>query len=345
MAERPITGSLVWTCLVLGTCACSAEAVVSGNPALERNIVATSGWDTLWIAGSKNVNDTLFGYPYEVEVSGDLLVVRDIDRQSVVALDTNGNKLWITGSEGAGPREFGQLADLEFDLDGSLLVFDYGNRRIARIRRDGSFAGLRNLEFFSAPFDMLLPIKDSLVLAAQVAEGGIGVIDRSSWRLGESHDFPWPDRALSNRLRLEGVWVRHPTEPRTRLFAFSYGPGFMIWRDGDVSHHYYVDNIPFALKVSPQIRRAGMDSARYGALAAEAVGDEVYFLFGGRPKRSVHAEEPTRWLDIYGWDGRYRRSYRLPFDTDGMATDGHTIYALVKSPYPQLIALRPEAPR
>ena len=36
--------------------------------------------------------------------------------------------------------------------------------------------------------------------------------------------------------------------------------------------------------------------------------------------RSGNAEEPTNLIDVCGRDGRYRRSYQGPFDTDAMTT-------------------------
>ena len=47
-------------------------------------------------------------------------------------------------------------------------------------------------------------------------------------------------------------------------------------------------------------------------------------------------------IDVYGLDGGYRRSYRLPVDTDAMATvDGRTFYVLtpVERMYPHLFGL------
>ena len=58
------------------------------------------------------------------------------------------------------------------------------------------------------------------------------------------------------------------------------------------------------------------------------VDNEILMLFGGRP-RSGNAEEPTNLIDVCGRDGRYRRSYQGPFDTDAMTTgDGKTFYVL-----------------
>lgn len=64
---------------------------------------------------------------------------------------------------------------------------------------------------------------------------------------------------------------------------------------------------------------------------------------GGRPKRYAHAHEPTHYIDVYGLDGRYHRSYLLPSDTWSMATaDARTFYVLTfKGDMPVLLGLRP----
>ncbi|MGH7480598.1 MAG: hypothetical protein ACRELV_00455, partial [Longimicrobiales bacterium] len=101
---------------------------------------------------------------------------------------------------------------------------------------------------------------------------------------------------------------------------------------------------PWALKSGPRLMRAGADSARYGAVSLSVVGDEIFMLFGGRPFRQEHPDEPTRMIDVYGMDGEYRRSYRLPFDTGHMVTDnGELFYVLTYDElgYPFILGLRP----
>jgi hypothetical protein len=63
-------------------------------------------------------------------------------------------------------------------------------------------------------------------------------------------------------------------------------------------------------------------------------------LFGGRPKWALHDMELPRVIDTYGLDGGYRRSYRLPFYSWRIATDGRTFYVTHHDPYPAVFALR-----
>jgi len=90
------------------------------------------------------------------------------------------------------------------------------------------------------------------------------------------------------------------------------------------------------------------DSARYGATAVRIVRDEIFMLFGGRPRRQEHPAEPTVLIDVYGLDGRYRRSYLLPCDAEGMTTrDGETFYVLTERDdgVPLILVLRPRLAR
>lgn len=90
-----------------------------------------------------------------------------------------------------------------------------------------------------------------------------------------------------------------------------------------------------------QMTQARADSARIGAVSVDVIGKEIFFLFGGRPVRAAHPAEPTVWIDVYSVSGDYLRSYRLPFDADGMATDGNMFYVLASDETPKVIALRP----
>ena len=57
---------------------------------------------------------------------------------------------------------------------------------------------------------------------------------------------------------------------------------------------------------------------------------------------------PTVLIDLYGLDGRYRRSYLLPCDAEGMTTrDGETFYVLTERDdgVPLILVLRPRLAR
>jgi hypothetical protein len=126
--------------------------------------------------------------------------------------------------------------------------------------------------------------------------------------------------------------------------ALQLGPSFAVWDGVDISMHPYLEDIPYAFR-PPDLRHRPLraDSARWAARDLAIVGDEVFFLFGGRPRRHAHPEAPTQWVDVYTLSGDYRRSYKLPVDAYAMDTDdGVTFYllTLVDGAYPQLLGIR-----
>ena len=127
-----------------------------------------------------------------------------------------------------------------------------------------------------------------------------------------------------------------------------YGPGFMIFRGDQVTRHMYAVPGRFGMKSpnimpTPELRqRALQDSVVYGAASIAATDSMIFILAGGRPPKPAHPEmEPTRFVDLYGWDGQYHGSYYTPFHSLVMTTDGDTFVFGVDEPYPHLMALRP----
>ena len=305
-----------------------------------RNVAAAS-WDTLFIAGSGGVDDTLFARPHRVSVVGDLVLVGNGMTDRVIALDKNsGDVRWTFGRRGGAPTEFSGIVDIKAARGGTILVLDYGNGRVTELSTAGEFLGVRDLKHLPAPPFAILPLGDRAI--AMSPGGGARPfmeLGPDSFDLRKRLPLAWPDSipTLANtELSLaEGSgnqWVS----------AFALGPGFIVWKGDVPSAHRYIDYVPFANRVNAAIRRIGADSARYGARSMSISADEIFMLFGGRPVRSSHPGEPTVWIDVYSLEGAYLRSYRLPFDTDAMAMDGSTFYLLASDDAPELIALRPK---
>lgn len=77
-----------------------------------------------------------------------------------------------------------------------------------------------------------------------------------------------------------------------------------------------------------------------------AVGEELYVLTGGMPKTVIHPFVPSLFIDVFGWDGQYHRSYKLPQHADAFDTDGQLFYIVQSgNPYPRVIVLRPSEPQ
>lgn len=302
--------------------------------------VVTRSWDTLFVVGADGINDTLFARPHRIAVAGDLIVVGDGQADRVIAIDKrSGEARWSFGRRGSGPTEFLGIADIKWGKDGTILILDYGNGRLAELSTAGAFLGVRSLQHLPAPAVAILPLDDRAI--AMSPGGGTQPfmeLGRDSLELRGRLSLRWPD-LIPDQANTEIVLAEGPQN--LWVAAFGQGPGFTVWNGVVSNSHRYIERIPFANRVGPSVRQVGADSARFGAVSLSIVGDEIFMLFGGRPVRSAHPGEPTVWIDTYSLDGSYVRSYRLPSDTDAMATDGNVFYVLVSDGFPALLALRP----
>jgi hypothetical protein len=311
-----------------------------GDATIKRRVVAER-WDTLftrWLA----VEDTVFAEPWALELWGDRIAVLDNIDQKVVFLDLEGRTISSVGRKGGGPEEFGWMIDVYVGREGDLWVVDAGNRRLARI--DGSLA----IASTSA-----LPALPGLPLSVVALEDGhavtllrnpgsdyaIHLLD-SDLRWRDSLALPWPE-PIGDSISLSARAVADPDDSARWVVALMSGPGFFTWTDGHGRPHRYVEEVPFQPGITREMMARAEDEGRNAALALVVTGGEIYVLFGGRPQRSAHDMEPTRYVDVYGIEGDYRRSYLLPGHTTDIATDGKVFYVIQEEPEYGVLALVP----
>jgi hypothetical protein len=117
----------------------------------------------------------------------------------------------------------------------------------------------------------------------------------------------------------------------------------MVMRGESIEPRSYIEHIPLSRKPGPALTAARADSARLGAVSVAVDGGRIYMLFGGRPRRAAHPFEPTTLIDVYGVDGSYIESYRLPSHFQQMGrVDGD--FLLIKESeigLPQILRLSP----
>lgn len=294
--------------------------------------MAAQHWDTIFQVGTRDVNDTLFAAPDQVLIWGPRIVVSDWIFKHVRAFSAEGDLLWTAGQEGPGPGEFKYIDAMAVAENGNLWALDSRSVRVSEISPDGEFVRFISLQQLPFPPADLVVLLDSVVFFRNRPDGAFTFVDAQTFDVVGGHAIPWPGE-LDLTMDLKQIVAAFTPDRTAWVNAFTFGPGFMVWRDGSIHKHHYIESIPFI------IRRA--DSARFGAVSISAVEDELYVLFGGRPFRPANAMEPTVWIDVYGITGEYRRSYRLPVDAEAMATDGKTFYVLQTELYPSLFALRP----
>ena len=321
----------------LGSSACR-DSVGEFAQYAPRDVVVEK-WDTVFVAGGENINDTLIAASHLVTVVDSVVIVADGMQDRLVALHAStGRLLWMFGGPGQGPEEFRGISDIDSGQDDRVWALDFGNGRIAEVGLDGQLQGLRTLHHLPAPPESILPLKDRVIAMSPGAAEPYMEIGLDSLELHQAFALSWPE-SVPNLADTRVALARGPDS--TWVSAFKLGPGFTVWNGSGPKSFSYREPIPFASRPTPKVREMGADSARWGAVSLDVVGDEIFMLFGGRPARRPHPAEPTVWIDVYSLEGNYLHSLRLPFDVSGMATDGHTFYVLPEEGVPRVIALQP----
>lgn len=312
--------------IAAGSCGSDDRESVRG-PVVER-------WDTLFVIGGQSINDTTLHSVIGLIQWGDRLAVLD-GFEPHVRVFRESEPLWGFGRQGKGPGEFYQPRGLAVAPNGNLWVLDQG--RITEISPEGEH--VRDLTLFDLPSGAsdLAVLHDRIVFSTYNRRHIFLEVESDSRALRSSIPFGLPDTLPSSpNLSLH---MAATSDQEGWVAAFHIGPGFYVHRNGEpLRFHRYVDPAWF-VSVRPDPQR---DTARFAAHAVSTVGDEIYLLYGGRPLWLLHGQELPRWIDIYGLDGAYRRSYRLPFDSWRMYTDGEVFYVSTEDPYPAVFALKPK---
>ncbi|MEN8144957.1 MAG: 6-bladed beta-propeller [Gemmatimonadota bacterium] len=280
-----------------------------------------------------DANDTTLLVPRSLKVVGDRLFVKDDINQNIRAIDRHdGTLLWSYGVEGAGPGEVGNVAAFQVGQNGDVWILDSKNRKFLVLTADGQLASELSLSHLGLIPDAFVALSDSVLFPTAWPDRGWIWLSRSSLQVLSTERHPWPEPLSYDQNLRVSTYSGATTGRELWVVAFSLGPGFFIGDEGQVSPYQYVEHVPFAFKVSPQLRAAGADSARFAALSVSIVHGEIFMLFGGRPVRRVHPGEPTELIDVYDTRGAYQRSYGLPFDSWSMDTsDGQTFYFLTQA--------------
>jgi hypothetical protein len=264
----------------------------------------------------------------------------DFSSQNLRGFSSSGDLLWAFGRPGRGPGELGSLSSAAAGPDNTLWILDVRNQKTITLDQRGSIRSEFRHDLPSLP-DQMSATRDQIIFITQRADPGL-MLSSPDLKTVTTYPSPWPDVADSLNLTAhisslrDGRWV----------IAYQYGPGFVVGSGNDWSRYTYIDSIPWARKVNPMLRTTGKYVAQYGAVSIDVVGDEVFMLFGGRPSRYDHGPLPTVLVDVYRLDGRYMRSYRIPFHADAMKTDGKIFYFLTETDegMPTILALRPKLP-
>lgn len=287
-------------------------------------------WDTVLRVGMADPNDTTLLSPLRLRVSSGRIFVIDNTHQNLRALDqSTGELLWSYTKRGQGPAEIANVVGVQPMSNGDVWLLDAGNGKLMLLNDDGVLKLTHSFDDVGYRPGRFLVTDASVMLIGQRPPEAWIHMDPETLEVTERGPLPWP-KPLDERLNIRvSTAVSHTAEDQLWVLAYYFGPGFLVGRGDSVVAHYFIEPINFPLKSGPSVRAVGADSARYAGRAVSIVGDEIYILFGGRPERSVHSGADTFIIDVYGVDGGYRHSLRLPGDTWSMDTlDGRTFYVL-----------------
>jgi hypothetical protein len=339
MGLRPILHRTIVTAasIVVG-CAVSSCAD-SGRPA---RTIAGEGWDTILTIGSMSVDDTVLISPAAVVLwHGNLAILED-QPQRVRLFSASGADEWTFGSPGQGPGEMLQAYKLVVLANGNLGVADGRNRKLVEIDSSGRFVRERYYRDLPGASDSPTPFGNRFVWSQYMPGRPLFVTDREDFSVLDSLVIPWPE-PVDQKYRPDlSTWTAGSAD--RWVAALWFGPYFAVGDDDGVSVFPMVEPFHWAYAPSAQVQQDPLaDSAYVGARDVALVGDEVFILGGGRPRRRSHVEEPTRLIDVYSVAGEYKRTYELPFPSWAFDTaDGRLFYLLTEKDgvYPLLFGLR-----
>lgn len=302
----------------------------STDGARERKVTVET-WDTIAIIGGGDINDTTFHLAGRIVRWNNALALIDQIPPFVRVFSNTGRPLWSRGRRGKGPGELENPSALAVASNGNLLVLDGGGLiRFTEFTPAGEF--VRHLVNPSAriggyftviPGRIVVTNSDPRISTTYLTEDSLKVI--------ETQPLPWPD-SLPPRTWIDRWSAAVPRKTMSWVSAFNKGPGFFVYDEGRPTYHPYIENVPFL----SGLIKTWKDAAQ----SIDVIGDEVFFLFGGQ--RTPEGIERPKLVDVYGLDGAYRRSYRLPMEAFHMTTDGTTFYVLQFDPVPAVVILRPK---
>jgi hypothetical protein len=315
----------------------------------EGRVVVATEWDTVLVIGTTDASDTTLISPVHLTVWSDRIVVVEDYAQVIRAFSTQppGAELWAAGSRGEGPGEMVQAYRAFVGENGRLWVTDGAIRKVLEFDSTGRFVREQYHRDFPAGIDGPSAIPGGVLWPNFLSTRPYLITTADGLEVIDSVRVPWPVPDEGNSYDLD-LRARVRGYPGGWVAALMAAPFFAVMGPEGLALHRYVVDIPYGFR--PGILYSlppGADTLRWASRELAVFGDEIFFLFGGRPRRRAHPEEETRFVDVYGLDGRYRRSLYVPFHATLMDTaDGRTFYFLTRAEdmYPQVIGMRPMLP-
>lgn len=243
-----------------------------------------------------------------IAVYGDTIYVADGSKETLVAMDSNGEKLWSTGQLGEGPGDFLMIGSIARHSD-VIAVCNNSNSRLDFFSIDGTY--LSSIPV-SGPQNVLL-LSDSTGLVASKSQSG-----------GNIHFF---NRITGiERSFGESEWERFPYNyPRRDLFIAYHSMG----RVACVSQ--FEDNLfIYDLETGETLHSGTRDFPTSPSGDSNGTIFTIYATIFLGPDSMINipvpnimtngeymgsggsSHTPVTIIDRYNWDGNYLDSYLLP---------------------------------
>jgi hypothetical protein len=242
----------------------------------------------------------------------------------LIAFDANGRVRWQAGRKGRGPGEFNMPYRVAAAPDGAVYVFDLAGSEISRFSREGRFEDRIRLPFALVQADQMLVLAGNRILVAGHAPDaahphearGRGV-HRFTWRnrsLTYGGSFgPLPHARDPQVLRLWGAGNISPGMDETIWFA-RRSP-YEVFRYDANGRERGLLRPPFRSVGTPDdafsITTQGLET-RYSTGSGEVVYPGAVIQLSPDLVLVVRVTGEGRWWDLFGTDGRFISSRRVP---------------------------------
>lgn len=287
-------------------------------------------WDTLWAFGG--VGDTLLASAGNL-VPDDQGGVFFIDHllSRVHHLDAEGVLRWSWGTEGRGPGEWHVGRAMALDVNGGLVLVDYGNRKIMNLSYDGELID-----------EVGYDLQSGLVFGVVVLESGLYVMNTGGavpWvlvdRRGRTVESVEVPHGVDRLAVLQRVGTMAKWKENRWVFGFQIGNGwFTFQREAAVLASPYVEHTDF-----PPRDALIVGDRPYSGISLSVREDTLAVLFAGKTGARLF------WLDLYDLNsGTYLKSLFLPKAAKqaAMGPQG-TVFLVTHDIYPTVMAIRPHS--
>lgn len=332
---RPIIVSLL-----LVVAACGSE------PSEEGRRFASALADTLFVVGGTPADTTLLN-PNTIRPWMDGVVVFETEGSRLVAIDGRGSVRWTYSRTGQGPGELLGPVDGFADPDGVVTVLDYANRKFVRVSAAGRFQDeVRLPELSRLPWEVAR-VSDGEALVADNSTGQVRIVDIESGSTVGSLDVPLPDTVPTRANRMVALDAR--LDQDSWVMGLKWGPMMWLGQGNRVIDEFSLVHQPGYRLPRPTIEVADgvrmpdpTTPAPVNARGATSISFDdagIFVLTGG----SIGGDPSTGAndiIDVYGPNGSYERSYRLPVEAFSHAKIGSTLFLMFLDPAPGILALR-----